>query len=103
MKHPALELPLAVEEALRWEGALAAYDQLVGGAPPDPDDLAAAPILHGWRRVIVPVAEAALVGRVSGHPRLPSSRIVTSRLLALDGAAGWARTLSRLYRLGPSA
>jgi hypothetical protein len=99
MAHLALELPLSVEEALRLEGALAAYDLVVAGIPPDPTDLAAAPILSDWSRILVPSAEAALVGRVSGHPRLPDSRIVTSRLLALDATAGWARTLSRLYRL----
>ena len=103
MTHPALELPLTVEEALRWEGALAAYERFAGGHPPDPDELAVAPILTGWQRIRVPVMEAALVGHVAGHPQLPPSRIVSSRLLVLDGAAGWARTLSRLYRLGPSA
>lgn len=100
MSHAALELHLSVDEAVRLESALAAFDRLIAGAPPTRDEIAAAPLLTGWRRVLVPTSEPALVGRVEDHPLLPGSRrVVTSRLIALDEAAGWARSLNRLYRL----
>ncbi len=35
-----------------------------------------------------------------GHPILPDTDIITSQLFGLDATAGWARTLSRWYRLG---
>lgn len=100
-----LELHLSIDDAVRWEAALAALDQLTAGAMPDRHELAAAPRLDGWRRTLVPAIEPALVGRVADHPRLRGPRqVVTSRLLAIDADGGWARTLSRYYRLGrPSA
>lgn len=101
MTHPALELHLSVEEAVRLEAALAAYDRLIAGVPPDRDELDAAPLITGWRRVTVPSVEPALLGAVTGHPLVEGPRIVTSRLIALDPTAGWARTVSRLYRLAP--
>lgn len=100
MSHAQLELHMSVDEAVRLESALAAFDRLIAGAPPTRDEVAAAPLLTGWRRMLVPTSEPALVGRVEDHPLLHGSRrIVTSRLLALDAAAGWGRCLNRLYRL----
>ncbi|CAO4185113.1 DUF6634 family protein [Methylorubrum aminovorans] len=100
MSHAQLELHMSVDEAVRLESALAAFDRLIAGSPPTRDELAAAPLLTEWRRTLVPTPEPALVGRVEGHPLLPGSRrVVTSRLLVLDESAGWARSLSRLYRL----
>lgn len=96
-----LELHLTIDDAVRWEAALAALDRLSAGAAPDRHELAAAPLLDGWRRTLVPAVEPALFGRVVDHPRLQGRRqIVTSRLLAIDVDAGFARTLSRFYRLG---
>lgn len=105
MSHAALELHLSVDEAVRLESALTAFDRLIAGMPPTRDELATAPLLTGWRRVLVPTTEPALTGWVEDHPLLPGSRrVVTSRLLVLDEAAGWGRSLSRLYRLdSPSA
>lgn len=104
MRDTNLELHLGVDEAVGLEHALAAFDRLIAGTAPDPEELAAAPRLVDWRRAVVPTIEAALVGRVAGHPLLPGSRkVITSRLLVLAETAGWARTLSRLYRLGPPA
>ncbi|GEP01853.1 DUF6634 family protein [Methylobacterium haplocladii] len=95
-----LELHLSVDDAVRWEAALAAFDQLTAGYAPDRHELAAAPRLSHWRRTFVPAVEPALYGRVDDHPYLPGPRlVVTSRLLAIDATAGWARCLSRLYRL----
>ena len=96
-----LELHLSIDDAVRWEAALAALDQLTAGAAPDRHELAAAPRLDGWRRTLVPAVEPALCGHVADHPHLRGRRrVVTSRLLAIDVDAGWARTLSRFYRLG---
>lgn len=96
-----LELHLSIDDTVRWEAALAALDQLTAGAAPDRHELAAAPLLDSWRRTLVPAVEPALYGRVADHPRLRGRRqVVTSRLLAIDVDAGWARTLSRYYRLG---
>ncbi|WP_439605110.1 DUF6634 family protein [Shinella sp.] len=40
---------------------------------------------------------------MSGHPSLGDSALAsTSIVLAIDINAGWARTVSRYYRLGPS-
>ncbi|MFC3629006.1 DUF6634 family protein [Paracoccus angustae] len=66
---------------------------------PSPEDLAAAPALYSWRPLMTLDATPVLWGQVNGHPRLAPGPIVTSRLIALDRVAGWARTLSRWYRL----
>lgn len=99
-----LELFLPVDDAVRLEAALAAFDRLTAGGAPDPYELAAAPILSGWRRSLMPTVEPILVGTITGHPHLSGRRnVATSRLLALDPVDGWARTLSRWYRLGAPA
>lgn len=69
-------------------------------AGPTSDDLAAAPLLDLWRPLATLEGSVVLWGQVSGHPRLGSTTITTSRLIAFDPKAGWARTLSRWYRLG---
>ena len=47
-------------------------------------------------------ADRCLLGEVTCHPELPGTgrSIATSGLFFLDGQRGWARTLSRWYRLG---
>ncbi len=103
MRPSRLELHLQIDDAVRWEAALAAFDRLTAGNGPDTAELAAAPILSGWRRSLVPCLEPVLIGQVAEHPRLPGQRrVATSRLLALDPDRGWARTVSRWYRLGES-
>lgn len=61
-------------------------------------DIAAAPLLDDW--FIGHRMEPALVGTVSGHPVVPDGPAVTSGLYVLDPVAGYARTLSRWWRLG---
>lgn len=54
--------------------------------------------IHDWwigRRL-----EVALTGVVSGHPEVGPGPVVTSGLYYLDPIAGYARTLSRWYKLG---
>ncbi len=72
-------------------------------AGPAPTDLADAPELSAWSVVTYPGEEnIRLAGRVRGHPVIEGPTVTTSPLLALDegdGRAGWARTLSRWYRV----
>ncbi|WP_363321399.1 DUF6634 family protein [Parvibaculum sp.] len=42
----------------------------------------------------------ALQGKVTGHPLLGVTTAVTSDLCVFAPDLGWARTLSRYYRLG---
>lgn len=70
------------------------------GLDPSPDDLAKAPVLRNWafsaRRV------RAIRGDVYGHPTISNGRLsMTSEVFYTDGRS-FARTFSRLYRLGAS-
>jgi hypothetical protein len=69
-------------------------------AQPETAVLKAAPILDDYMSALAPTP--ALIGRVSGHNVLPGQERVihTSALWVVDEAHGWARTLSRYYRLG---
>lgn len=82
---------------------LAAMTSLI--EPPTPEELAAAPLLEGWSMARVEGdVGLALVGSVTAHPRLGDRpAIVTSELQALDFDRRWARTRSRVYRLGRPA
>lgn len=71
------------------------------GSPPG-DVLAEAPFLDDW----CPAARAVpcLVGQPSGHPHVSSRRrAMTSPLLVLSTELGFARTESRIWRLGTAA
>lgn len=69
-------------------------------AGPGATELAAAPLLENWRPFSTLDGGTLLAGYVSDHPALREGPIRTSGLLALDPDAGWARTVSRWYRLG---
>lgn len=75
-------------------------ERLAGGTYPTSADLGDAPILDAYQPnlVLTPV----LCGDVTGHPILTGvgRTITTSPLYAVDRVNGWARTQSRLYRLG---
>ncbi len=68
-------------------------------AGPSETDIADAPVLDCWRPLISRRGDLTLWGMVSGHPRLGNNQITTSQLVAIDAAQGWARTVSRWYRL----
>jgi hypothetical protein len=70
------------------------------GRSPTTSDLKEAPLLGNWERGTRPAA--CLFGNVFDHPMLPGMgrSIVTSDLWVLAADHGWARTLSRWYRLG---
>lgn len=71
-------------------------------AGPSDADLAQAPVLSDWKAAISPGGHVMLWGEVTDHPLLGNASIHTSQLIAIDPAAGWARTASRWYRLGRS-
>jgi len=88
--------------AMPWARHARLAEDLAGYAVtggPDEAELAAAPYLDFWAEIWRPAP--VLTGIVRGHPSIANDRpIVTSDVIAMDAAAGWARTLSRLYRLG---
>lgn len=94
-------LPLSPPQRRWLDQQLAAIASLEASGP-FKADLAGAPRLDRWQPVIDRRQVLLLSGEVTGHPRLPDGPVITSRLLALDASAGWARTASRWYRLGQS-
>jgi hypothetical protein len=75
-------------------------ERIARGEHPSSSDLRDAPILFEWRVYIAPIPH--LVGLVHGHPHLPDGGIChTSELYTFDPDVGYARTLSRFYRLSP--
>lgn len=74
---------------------------------PTSEDLAEAPLADLWAVLVKDEGDLpALWAQVSGHPLLGDRQILTSALVGLNREAGWARTISRWYRLGrpfPSA
>lgn len=84
------------------KAALADVEILRRGELPAGTDPETLPVLESWGYSAdgpVPL----LVGVVSGHPKIPDGRtITTSPLFWIDERRRLARTRSRLYRLGPS-
>lgn len=78
-----------------------ALDAAEGGGYPSAEELAAAPLLEDWEFGMRPVA--ALVGRVTHHPDFPAGRRVRTSEVYVSDRRTWARTYSRLYRLGRPA
>lgn len=64
---------------------------------PTAQDLENAPIIDNW--YVGARMEPALVGDIADHPLVDGSGI-TSGLYVLDPERGYARTLSRFYKLG---
>ncbi len=76
-----------------------AIDRIVATGAPSADELSRAPVLDWWRPATR--TAPALIGLVAGHPRLRAgATTMTAELFAIDADAGWARTWSRVYRLG---
>lgn len=73
-------------------------DRIAKGEHPTAAELQDAPLLSDWEVRLAPVPH--LVGIVLGHPYLPDGdQCQTSQLYTIDPIAGYARTLSRFYRL----
>lgn len=59
-----------------------------------------APRIEHWCIMLSPHGRPVLWGKVIDHPRLGTIFMATSRLVALDRQAGWARSLTGWFRLG---
>jgi hypothetical protein len=94
---PVANMKSTVEDLRRLADDI---ERLASGVFPAQDELEAAPFLARFQPnlTLAPV----LCGDVTGHPLLPGTNrtITTSPLYVLDLENGWARTQSRLYRLG---
>lgn len=85
-------------EIARLESLCADLRRIADGLGPTAADLASAPWLDEYVQVVRGVP--CLVGKQTGHPICKGEHIVTSEVWAIAPALGWARTLSRFYRLG---
>lgn len=81
--------------------ALREADRIAAGFVPGEAELSGAPLLSDWIFETHPAGLIRLVGIVSGHPTIPDGWCTTSVVLVADETAGWARTVSRYYLLGP--
>jgi hypothetical protein len=88
------------------ESLLSDLEHLGNGGVPTAAELAAAPLLDPWclgTCTLPCLPRNALhcrVGANRGHPILKGRFIRTTDVWALAPELGWARTLSRFYRLG---
>lgn len=85
-------------EVARLEDLLAAVERVGAGSMPSAGELAAAPLIDGWMEAMRPVV--CLAGKIHGHPACRGPVSVTSEVWIMAARLGWARTYSRLYRLG---
>jgi hypothetical protein len=68
--------------------------------PPAPSALEAAPRLVAWAPVLA-MHRPCLMGRVFGHPdQEDGADLQTTPIIAFHAEAGYARSVSRWYRLG---
>jgi hypothetical protein len=90
-------LDLEIDRLVRLTADLMAIRHSRG---PTTSDLEVAPILDNWERGTRPAS--CLIGNVFGHPMRPGMGrpVATSDLWVLAPDKGWARTMSRWYRLG---
>lgn len=85
-------------EAERLEELARDLRAIAQGTAPTNAELRRAPQLDGWALSVRPAR--CLTGVVTGHPILRGPIVRTSELYLIDRRRGWARTLSRFYRLG---
>ena len=80
----------------RLEPLLADLKRLTtDGRPPDLSD---SPLIDHYIVSTTPVT--VLVGHITGHPFVRGPVSHTSQVMVAAAEEGWARTLSRFYRLG---
>jgi hypothetical protein len=88
-------------ELQRLKKLVADMEQIAAGTLPERLVVSGqTPVLDDW--CAASVSSPCLVGRSSGHPRLPGTGrlITTSDLWLVSRDLSWARTRSRWYRLG---
>ncbi|MFC6740746.1 DUF6634 family protein [Methylobacterium tardum] len=94
--------PSLAEIAERNRSRARDADLLASGWTPSPEDLADAPFIDQYEETTYPGSDKpSLKGQVTGHPRLGSTYVWTSPLIARGD--GWVRTEGRFYRLGSPA
>lgn len=86
------------DELARLKALYIDLERLKLGAPPSFDELENAPFIDDY--VFVQRGVTALAGEITGHPLLGTTSGITSDLYAFAPGLGWARTHSRLYKLG---
>ena len=82
----------------RLEALVSDLERFGSGNRPSAEELEAAPLLDPFAVSTRPLP--CLVGGNGGHPILKGPVITTSKAWAIAPELGWARTYSRLYRLG---
>ena len=85
----------------RLESLVSDLEHLGDGLMPTAEVLAAAPLLDPW--CLSTCTLPCLIGGNTGHPTLKGRGVQTTEVWALAPELGWARTLSRFYRLGEPA
>ena len=68
---------------------------------PTDEELLNAPCIDHYRLETIGKSVQQIYGQVQGHPTIDEPYVTTTPLFAFDPDAGWARTRSRWYRLGP--
>jgi len=68
---------------------------------PTDEELTNAPIINHYRLETIGQSVQQIYGKVQGHPTINDPYLTTTPLFGFDPDAGWARTRSRWYRLGP--
>ena len=94
------EVPqLLVTEVERFDALVADLHRIARGEFPTQSEIERAPLLDAY--TVAMTTDLCLRGLVQGHPRLRDGRLIsTSPLWVCAQHLGWARTTSRLYRLG---
>ncbi|MDF1671585.1 MAG: hypothetical protein P1U83_18465 [Roseovarius sp.] len=69
---------------------------------PTDAELLAAPYINHYRLETIGQSVQQIYGQVQGHPTIDDPYVTTTPLFGFDPDAGWARTRSRWYRLGPN-
>ena len=85
-------------ELARLESLVADLERLSDGQLPTAQELEAAPLLDPF--IVSSRPSVCLIGGNVGHPVNQGRTIRTSDVYVLAAELGWARTSSRLYRLG---
>ena len=79
---------------------IAKYNQALDAVSSfDTQSISEAPHLQEYSPVITPSGRILIFGNVDGHPLLGTTYISTSDLVWFDAGIGFARTVSRWYRL----
>lgn len=68
---------------------------------PTEDELSVAPYVNHYRLETIGKSVQQIYGRVHSHPTIDDRYVTTTPLFGFDPDAGWARSRSRWYQLGP--